>query len=48
MDPDAQRIYTALDDLGYTVAPEEPLRGADYDGDAFRRYYHIQYGPASV
>ena len=29
---DAQRIYTALDDLGYTVVPEEPL-WEDYDGD---------------
>ena len=43
---DARRIYTALDDLGYTVVPEAPLRAAEYDGDAFRRYYHIQYGPA--
>jgi len=41
---DAQRIYTALDDLGYTVVPEALLRGAEYDGDAFRRCY-IQYQP---
>ena len=35
---DAQRIYTALDDLGYTVVPEEPL-WEDYDGDGpLRRY----------
>lgn len=26
---DAQRIYTALDDLGYTVVPEDLLRGED-------------------
>jgi hypothetical protein len=38
---DAQRIYTALDDLGYTVVPEEPL-WEEYDGDAFRRYYLVQ------
>jgi hypothetical protein len=29
---DAQRIYTALDDLGYTVVPEEPL-WQTYDGN---------------
>ena len=30
---DAERIYTALDDLGYTVVPEEPL-WQPYDGTA--------------
>ena len=44
---DAQRIYTALDDLGYTVVPEDPLRGEDYDGYAFGSdpRIQIQYRP---
>ena len=44
---DAQRIYTALDDLGYTVVPEDPLRGEDYDGYAFGSdpRIQIQYWP---
>ena len=42
---DAQRIYTALGDLGYTVVPEDLLRGEDYDGDAFRSDPGIQYRP---
>jgi hypothetical protein len=29
---DAQRIYTALNDLGYTVVPEQPLYEAEHDG----------------
>jgi hypothetical protein len=42
---DAQRVHTALDDLGYTVVPEGLLRGEDYDGDAFRSDPWIQYRP---
>jgi hypothetical protein len=44
---DAQRIYTALADLGYTVVPEDPLRGAEYDGYAFGSDpgIQIQYRP---
>jgi len=29
---DAQRIYTALDDLGYIVVPQEPLLREEHDG----------------
>ena len=41
---DAQRIYTALDDLGYTVVPEEPL-WEEYDGDSPLRRYPSEGSP---
>jgi hypothetical protein len=41
---DAQRIYTALDDLGYTVVPEEPL-WEEYDGKAGLRRYPSDGSP---
>ena len=41
---DAQRIYTVLDDPGYTVVPEEPL-WEDYGGDGTLRRYYTEHPP---
>jgi hypothetical protein len=41
---EAQRIYTGLDDLGYTVVPEEPL-WRPYDGDGPLRLCYPEYPP---
>lgn len=41
---DAERIYTALDDLGYTVVLEEPL-WQPYDGDGPLRLFYPEHPP---
>lgn len=41
---DAERIYAALDDLGYTVVPEEPL-WRPYDGDGPLRLFYPGHPP---
>jgi hypothetical protein len=43
---DAERIYFALDDLGYTVVPEEPL-WRPYDGDGSLRQFYPPENPPS-
>lgn len=41
---DAERVYAALDDLGYTIVPEEPL-WKPYDGNASLQRYHREHPP---
>ena len=41
---DAERIYAALDSLGYTVVPEEPL-WQPYDGSGRLRQLHPAHPP---
>jgi hypothetical protein len=41
---DAGRIYAALDGLGYTVVPEEPL-WQPYDGSGPLRQFHPAHPP---